>query len=120
MAIMLPSSSTNSNIAIIGGVIGGLAALGILSLSAYILFRRRKLSKGMVVDHRVPIDDDMTIEGHPSMNEFNRLYEQGEVMAIGALPDEPSSDPPPYTSQEGRVSPVAPLILRSTPKPGDA
>ena len=117
MAITLPSSSTNSTPAIVGGVVGGLAALTIISFSAYILFCRRK-SKGMVVNRRVPIDDDMTLEGHPSMNEFNRLHNgQGETMAIGTLPDEPSPDPPPYTSQEGHVSLVAPPIL---PKPGNA
>ena len=97
MAITLPPFSTNSNIIIIGGVIGGLATLTILTLYPVPSTRydggslysewRRFVNRGSPFDERIAI-----------------VSMDWEVMEIGALPDEPSPDPPPYTSQEGRAS----------------
>ena len=106
LAIKFPPSSTKSTVSppIVGGVLGGLGALILISISAYFLFRQRKLRKGTTTpehEYRPAIDSERNAATQtfaPSINEFNP-YELPEVtMAPAELPLTSSNSPPPYAN----------------------
>ena len=103
LAIKISPSSAKSTVSppIVGGVLGGLAALILISISAYFLLRQRKLRKGTTTpehEYRPTIDSERNAATQtlaPSMNEFNPYALPEVTMAPAELPSTSSNSPPP-------------------------
>ena len=89
LEIKVPSPSISSVSAIVGGVIGGVAALVLILVTVYFLFRR--LRKGTT-----PIDEFRSTENWVPINEVHAFVQSEEITASPA--ELPPNPPPSYTS----------------------